>query len=417
MLNLRITTLQLCAVLAAMLLYGALGQPTPDQLGITEIVIALLLIAGAGAQGASNLFILTPRQHVFARPAWFNAGQLFALYGLTVPLLIAVFGGADIGEAARDIIAFAFILLPLLYWHLFREARGFRRLFFLSVLFIGLAFSLRIFLPLLFPSLGISSAAALYLTITPAVLFAALYFLAAAYLQISWRYGYMLRHICWGVIFVALALFPICAVAFALQRASVAAVLIFAVFGFIYVLLYRPETVWRLAFLLALLVLALFPYIQDILLRLETKHLHVGFNSRGMELKTVIDLGLSHWGVFLFGHGWGALFENPAVGNMKVGYTHNVFSYYFFKTGALGLVLLIGFWLSVMQQNLRLIRINPPLGMALFLPLMISSFFYASHKAFSYGVLILLVCALTRRPAPRASRVEPAADLVYSGKP
>ncbi|MEC7575805.1 MAG: hypothetical protein VX468_00645, partial [Pseudomonadota bacterium] len=126
MLNLRITTLQLCAVLAAMLLYGALGQPTPDQLGITEIVIALLLIAGAGAQGASNLFILTPRQQVFARPAWFNAGQIFALYGLTVPLLIAVFSGADIGEAARDMVAFVFILLPLLYWHLFREARGFR---------------------------------------------------------------------------------------------------------------------------------------------------------------------------------------------------------------------------------------------------------------------------------------------------
>ena len=78
LLNLRITTLQLCAVLAAMLLYGALGQPTPDQLGITEIVIALLLIAGAGAQGASNLFILTPRQQVFARPAWFNAVQILA---------------------------------------------------------------------------------------------------------------------------------------------------------------------------------------------------------------------------------------------------------------------------------------------------------------------------------------------------
>lgn len=409
--------MQYMAVLAAMLLYGALGQPTPDNLGALEIIIAALLILGAGVQGLSNLFILMPRQTVFMRPNWFTSGQILALYGLSMPILLAMFRGADLGEVARDLVAFVFLLLPLLYWHLFREARGFRRLFFFSVLFVGFAFSARIFLPLIFPQFGLASAAALYLTITPAVLFAALYFLAAAFLQMSWPYGRMARHLLWGAAFIALAAFPICAVAFALQRASVAAVLIFAAAGFAYILIYRPETLWRVAFVVGLIILALWPYLQDIFMRLETKHVQVGFNSRGMELAKIIDMGLAHPGVFFFGHGWGALFENPAVGNMSVGYSHNLFSYFFFKTGAVGLVLLVGFWFNIFQQNLRLIRINPPLGAALFLPLMISTFFYSSHKAFSFGVLILLVCALTRRPVSQLSRVEQTPDLVYAHKP
>jgi hypothetical protein len=203
-------------------------------------------------------------------------------------------------------------------------------------------------------------------------------------------------------------LLPIFALSYALQRASFAALVLFAVAGLFYILLYRPETALRLVALLAVLVFAFLPQLQDIIMRLELKHVQVGFNSRGAELQAILQLGTRDLGHFLFGHGWGALFENPAVGKMHVGYTHNLFSYYFFKTGLVGLALLVIYWGAIFRENLRLVRINLPLGLSLMLPILISSFFYASHKAFSFGLLLLLVCAIMRRrvDAPSASTVE-----------
>jgi hypothetical protein len=70
--------------------------------------------------------------------------------------------------------------------------------------------------------------------------------------------------------------------------------------------------------------------------------------------------------------------------------------------------------LAVLRNNVKLLRINLPLGLSLLLPLLISSVFYASHKAFSFGLLLLLVCAITRRAS--LSSVEDAQNLVYSNK-
>jgi hypothetical protein len=404
----RLDIVQYASVLLALLLYGLFGQPTPDKVGVIELIIALLLLIGAGVHGLSAVFVNARSAGAPPRPAWFSAGQFFAVFGLSVPFFIALAGGADIKEVARDLIAFGFLLLPLLYVHLFRDARGFRRLFMFGVVFIGVAFSARIFLPLALPQFGLPSAVALYLTITPAVLFAALYLLAASFLRISWRRGDVIYNVFYGLFAALIALLPIFALSYALQRASFAALVLFAVAGLFYILLYRPETALRLVALLAVLVFAFLPQLQDIIMRLELKHVQVGFNSRGAELQAILQLGTRDLGHFLFGHGWGALFENPAVGKMHVGYTHNLFSYYFFKTGLVGLALLVIYWGAIFRENLRLVRINLPLGLSLMLPILISSFFYASHKAFSFGLLLLLVCAIMRRrvDAPSASTVE-----------
>jgi hypothetical protein len=413
-------TIQFSAVLLALILYGLFGQPTPDSIGVIEIVIAGLLLFGAGVHGLSAFVIKSNNAQNNGAPppkiedAWFKAAQAFAVFGLTVPVLIAVFSGANIAELLRDLIAFAFLLLPLLYAHLFKAARGFRRLFMFGVVFIGVAFSARIFLPLIFPHLGLANAVSLYLTITPAVLFAALYLLAASFLRITARRGDVLHNAAFGLVLAGLALLPIFAIAFALQRASVAAVIVFGFLLSVYILIYRPETVLRLLLLFALLLFAFFPYFQDVFLRLELKHIQVGFNSRGAELHKIVELGTRDIGHFLFGYGWGAQFENPAVGKMRVGYTHNLFSYYFFKTGFIGMVLVGLYMLAVLRNNLKLLRINLPLGLSLLLPLLISSIFYASHKAFSFGLLLLLVCAITRRAS--LSSVEDTQNLVYSNK-
>ena len=404
----RLDFVQYTSVLLALLLYGLFGQPTPDSVGVIEVIIALLLLFGAGAHGLSAVFVNAQNAGAPSRPLWFSAGQFFAVFGLSVPFFIALAGGADIKEVARDLIAFGFILLPLLYVHLFRDARGFRRLFMFGVVFIGVAFSARIFLPLALPKFGLPSAVALYLTITPAVLFSALYLLAASFLRISWRRGDVIYNVFYGFFAALIALLPIFALTYALQRASFAALVVFAVAGLFYILLYRPETALRLVTLLAVLVFAFLPQLQDVIMRLELKHVQVGLNSRGAELQAVLQLGTRDIGHFLFGHGWGALFENPAVGKMQVGYTHNLFSYYFFKTGLIGTALLVFYWGAIFRENLRLVRINLPLGLSLMLPILISSFFYASHKAFSFGLLLLLVCAIMRRriDAPSASTVE-----------
>tara|TARA_R110002124_G_scaffold129483_1_gene290978 strand:- start:272377 stop:273633 length:1257 start_codon:yes stop_codon:yes gene_type:complete len=408
-------TLQFSAVLMALGLYGLFGQPTPDNIGVIEILIAALLLFGAGVHGLSA-FVLKPNSNQADHQlnSWYSAAQCFAVFGLTIPVLMALFSGANIAELLRDLIAFVFLLLPLLYAHLYKEGRGFRRLFLFGVVFIGIAFSARIFLPLIFPHMGMANAVSLYLTITPAVLFAALYLLAASFLRITARHGSALYNMGFGFLIAAVAVLPLLATGFALQRASVAAVLIFGVLLSIYILIYRPETALRLVVLFAVLFIACHPYIHDVFMRLELKHIQVGFNSRGAELRKVIELGTHDIGHFLFGYGWGAQFENPAVGKMNVGYTHNIFSYYFFKTGLVGFAMLSFYLLAILRNNMKLMRINLPLALSLLLPLLISSVFYASHKAFSFGLLLLLVCAITRRTS--LSSVEDARDLVYSNR-
>lgn len=408
------------AVLLALILYGVFGQPTPDQLTVTEFMIAALLFFGAGLHGFSAVFIRSQERRKGLQPRWFAPGQLFAVYGLTIPLLLVALYGHSVMEAIRDLIAFVFLLLPMVYWHLFREARGFRRLFFLGVIFIGVAFSARTLLPHFIPALGLPDAVALYLTITPAVLFAALYCIAASAQRLTALSGDVLRNVFFGLLISLIALIPIFAIAMALQRASVAAIALFVVATAIYILLYRPETFLRLAFLFAAALLCFLPEIHDILLRLEHKHIQVGLNSRKEEFLTVLEIGQQDLSRFLFGHGWGALFQNPAVGDMWVGYTHNLFSYYFFKTGLLGTIFIAFYWGAVFWENLRILKANILLGLSLLCPLLISTFFYASHKAFSYGLLILLICAMTRKQRaalPRkgqGSRVEHGTDIVYS---
>ena len=65
--------------ITALLIYAARGTPTPDSIGVAEIIIALLLIVAVGPAG-----LLAALQPVLPRgpqAGWLRAGQILMLYG------------------------------------------------------------------------------------------------------------------------------------------------------------------------------------------------------------------------------------------------------------------------------------------------------------------------------------------------
>lgn len=360
--------------LASLILYACFSSPTPDGFGWAECVIAILLLLA---------FSIPTPQKIPAPDA------LLFIYGLSVPLIVGAVAGHDKAMIVRDLIAFAFLLLPLFFA---RTVREHPRAMTGAVLVIGVVFSLRALIPyqddLFHPSywLGKPPRDLLYLANSPEVLFACLY-MGGLGAWLVWSR----RAVAGGLVLCGLAVLPLLAMSVMMQRAGIGCVLLTGL-GLAGIGLWRRPA--RTALMLGLGILAALPLLalgQDILAQLIYKTQLVGFNSRREEWGAVLHLVDASPFSLLFGRGWGMTFENPAVGNLSVNYTHSLFSALLLKTGLVGLglallyigVLIRGAWPALWR--------NPVLMLALLAPLGIGFLLYASYKCLGFGLLLILL--------------------------
>lgn len=372
--------LRLAAFIAACIIYGLFGSPTPGDLGIAEIGVGLfLLIAINPVKAIQSVLMLH-------RGSWMTAAQALLFYGMTVPLIAGLGGGNDPALILRDIIPFGFLLLPLLMqgWRPdWRLAGG-------AVACIGVAFGARVLLPVLIGQgdfIGVGTDP-LYLSIAPTVSFAAV--LCGGTAGLLLYRGLSLRNIVLAGVLGVCALLPFAAMVITLQRAGIGlsafALLILLAIG----LWRRPARAVTPLIFVALVALCFLPIVNEVADSLMRKQTLVGNNNRLQEAAVVFDSVAASPLSVLFGKGWGTTLADPAVGGVVVNYTHNIFTTYLLKTGLVGLLLLGLYLYGLCRPLLGLLRISPLMALALGAPILIDLTLYASFKSLDFGLILLL---------------------------
>ena len=388
------TNLRFISFCGAILCYAFFGYPTPDSPGLAELLVGTMLILSLGLpQSAFSILIANE-----AEPLWMKTGRLLLLYGLTVPLFLAVIYGNAVDAIFRDLFPFLFLLLPFFMYDLFLRISEKQKTSLLYVIIIaGLVFSLR---GLLIMQEGIEQIVnidALYLVNAPTVLFAALFITGSAIYSISFYKPFKF------LLLLITALLPMAAMGSVLQRASFGALFLSAVFLSGLVLRHN---------LLKFLLLCAFGVLTFLLIKdsalplidnLLEKNRAVGSNMRIFELMAVWERVADSSITALFGQGWGGTVQSPAVGDLTVNFTHSLISSSLLKTGLFGTLLLLAFLWTLFLKFPALYRTSPVLALALFWPFMIDIFLYASYKSLDFGLILMLIACYGIRKNKRVA--------------
>lgn len=383
-------SLRFTALLGAVLLYAVFGSPTPDQPGTVELLVGSLLIFAVGAAGAWQIFSAP----LSGMPMWYQCGRILLLFGLVAPVLVGVASGHDAASIMRDVLPFLFFMLPVFFFgHLSGWGSGKKTDALIWVIVLaGVVFAARAVgdvLVVMF--LSPSSAELYYFANAPTVLFAALFLIAwtgNAVMRLEYPANWLK-----AIAGVALVTLPVLAMTLATQRASLGAIAIFVSLLLVTGFMRYPARVVLPIAAVALLGVVAYPFLQDTMALLFQKTLNVGVNMRLQEIQAVWDMISQNISTLCFGLGWGAEFQSPAVGNLSVGYTHNLISYMLLKTGLLGTALCTIYLLGMADALIRLMSYRPALALALAAPFLIDIFLYASFKSFDFGLILMLVPA------------------------
>ncbi len=376
------------AFILAILLYAVFSSPTPDNPGLVEVIMAVFLVFAFGAQGAQ---VLNLREQ--GRAFWFKSAQALLVVGGGIGAAVAVLYGAPVGLILRDGLAFLFLCLPVFACGIVMARPHYFRIFVAAIVFCGFVFVARV----LGNVAGFNlSRELLYLANAPSVLFAALFTIGAsgAYFIRRWSMRAAIGFgLCAGI---SLACFG--AMAIDLQRAFLGYAGLYITVMIFLGLCFYPRRMAVLVLVFLGLSWPLAGEVYELFGALMAKTQLYGLNSRLAEFAAV-------WhelqgAEIIFGKGWGATFESPAVAEIRVNFTHNLFSAALLKTGLVGMTL-SGFYIyAVFRIAAGLCLSRPVLGLALAGPFLICALLYASYKSLDFGlVLTLIIAAGSLHPA------------------
>jgi hypothetical protein len=375
-------------LLGAIFIYACFGSPSPDYPSMPEIVTGFLLALAVGLPAAWNAI-----RFDVSRAWWQAAGQLFLIYGLIIAAPMAFMQGNDAGAIIRDIAPFLFLLLPVLAGDIFEKRPHYAGLLMWAYVFLGLMFAWRSLseTSIFNPNLQTDTRELYYFANSPAVLFAAVF--PAGLAMEKYLQQFTARSLFVLVVVSGCTMLAGLAMAVTLQRASIAWAIV--AFGLFFMLALKNAP-YRISLLVVLGLTAVAPFYKEILMLTEMlahKTEIYGINKRGDEMRAVWDeISMTPTGV-LFGLGWGATFESPAVGGVRVNYTHNFFSGMLLKTGITGAMLMLAYVSGLFMALARLARRDLILAAAIAGPLLIDVILYASYKWLDFGLLLLLVGA------------------------
>ncbi len=374
-------------LLLALGVYGLWGSATPNNPAWPEFLICAFMI---GALGFSNLLKPLTLRSVTKITPWRLSAWFLFLYALCVPSIVALVDGATLSLMIRDIIALFFLCLPLFLYDFLKKKAGRQDLYLKALIFIALAFSMRV----LFPHLmwQMRTGELLYLANSPLVLFSALFLFSLSFKILFDKAN--TRHFLLFCLYMGMAGLASVAMFVDVQRATFIALSLTILSLFFIGFVKAPL---KAVFLLALLGACgffLIPFLSELFENVALKTAKVGLNMRLQEFYAVWDLLGTSWVHVLFGYGWGSSFASPAVGGVHVTYTHSLLSYMFLKTGMVGLFLCLVYLFFMFEKLSRLYFTDPVKGNALIWALFIPTFFYASYKSFDFGLLLTLILVI-----------------------
>jgi len=386
------------AFMAALLIYALFSAPTPDNIGIAEILVLAGLLTGVGVSGVMQVTGLSIEENI---PRWHFPARLLLMFGLSVPLVTGLVQGHVFSLILRDIIPFLFLLLPLFLSPSFTDRTNLAKLFPYILCLMGLIFVVRVMVSF---AINVGAGHALMefmpdpgnLVNAPTVLFAALFLTGTGglWLAESRTIPQALRSLCCFL----LALILLAGMAGIGQRAHIGAWELTVALWIGMLAVKRPLSLWRVGLVLAVVGISLWPFAADILAGLAQKTSMVGLNNRAEEARAVWESFRDRPLALLFGQGWGASITSPAVGPYPVNYTHSLLTTYLLKTGLCGLLLVLAYLGALGAGAWRILWAYPVAGLAVAAPFLIDITLYASFKTLDFGLLLVLMALWTRCP-------------------
>jgi hypothetical protein len=367
--------------LCVAVVYGALGTPTPEQMGAAEWTIAALLLCAFALSQPGSLWWGSP----------FDFSRLFLLFGLCVPMIAALMSGNEMRAIVRDVIPFLFLVMPALYGRLLQE-RG-QNILVWVLLIIGFLFALRCQIPGTILAPFLAAAGPLdYLANMPSVLLSAIVLAGWAIMQACAGRGAR----AWVKVPLLLggSLFCLWPVLETLQRASTGFYVLSMVCIWIFCCVRSPKRALLVAMLGAGAALAAMQIFAAPFERMLEKNMLVGSNMRLAELAAVWQEISQTPLILVFGLGWGAEYASPAVAGITVNYTHSLLSALLLKTGVLGVALGVLYLGGIVRRLIDRFSYAPVLVVGVLAPLVIDVFLYASYKSLDFGLVLMLAGAI-----------------------
>jgi hypothetical protein len=364
------------------LVYGAFGVPTPNDPGTNEKIICALFFISALCLGVWRIFIVTRDE-----PLWFGIGRWFLIFGLSLPLAIGLSASHEKSAILRDLIAFAFLMMPVIFISL----RGYSKPVLWATLGLGILFSVRS-VPAFNPGFLGGSDKLDYLENMPSLLMAALFFGGTGIAIFCERFS--VRGLVLSAGFVVLSSICLMPMIVTAQRASVG-VFIFGMLIVMSLYLWRvpKRAVWIVA-LCACIAVIYAVQIENVFETLLIKSMLVGANMRFEELSAVWGQIAQNPVSLIFGMGWGAHYPSPAVAGISVNYTHSLLSALMLKTGLSGLLLGAFYLAAILASFSQFARRNVVFLGAIAGPILIDVFLYASYKSLDFGLVLGLAAWL-----------------------
>jgi hypothetical protein len=339
--------------------------------------------------------------------AYGRVAVIFLIYGVCVMVPVGIVYGHDPARMARDVVPFLFLFLPLFIQVRTKRERD---IVTASILAVGVLFALRLVGPF-----NAAGGDPLYLSIAPTVLFAALFFAGMAGMVLYRRVG--VAALVKSAIALGVSVLCLAAMAMTMQRASlglfVLGVLVLAEMAVVR----APIRAVAPVGILSIVIFATVPLWGPVAEALVFKQGMVGMNMRWQEAEAVFKV-VQEAGFFaaLFGMGWGAMIESPAVGEIAVGFTHNLFTTLLLKGGWVAVGLMAVMLYRLCWPGVAALKTAPVVMVALFAPIAIDSVLYASFKSLDFGLILLLMRLWTRPVGPADGFVDKSADSAVDGR-
>jgi len=383
------------------IVYAFFSSPSPNQIGLYEILIALCLTAIVGFKGV--FFTLgyqaeTSRNiHVLAIISF-----LFLVVVPTITGLIVLEN--EISNYIRDIVPMLYLILPIFIFHRVKinPSEWMRGVVF-SICVIGLAYSIRQIIEsnILISHIG-SKAGFItqnYFILDPAVFFTATFL--TCYSAVLFLQSYFLK----GLSLAVLAMVPWFIILAAVSRSAIALVLI-ALLAIIFLTIARSKTTKLSSFKTMIPVVAILVFMSPELVTLFSKiwiillekYENVGLNGRLFEIQYVVE-NIDNIRTLLFGEGWGGLIDSPLFSD-SVRFTHNSFSYFLFKSGVIGLMAFIVYLYFLFSKMFSGDVLNKksaiilPVQAAIIVTSIIHFLLAAGFKSLTIGMVLTLIMLL-----------------------
>jgi len=388
-----------------MFVYGFFSTPTPNHIGTPEIIILILLV------------ILIYKNFLKFIKDLFNKKSIVIPKYISIPLILyfivfLTFYGLvvkenNLSDYIRDFIPFLYFLLPLfLSYFIIKNPKQWIFVLSFGLLISGIGFMFQFYLD---PTVKLNQIGFQFMLgqnkdnpwQEPSSVFAFSFFAGTTV------YFLLKKSFFKFCFFGAIYLFFLLVYITTISRAPIGLSLITMIYvaWFVVPNHYKNKRLIKFFIIFLIILFILFLYINNVelikhafnLLLKKTEHAGI-LNNRNIEILAVIN-NIHDIPSLIFGDGWGGLIANPIGNGAMWRFVHNMIFYYIFKTGVLGLLIILIYLYWLLRSVVFIKEINKLkffysiTFVALFSPLIVAGVLEASYKSLTFGIVMSIFLA------------------------